>query len=280
MNPTQNAPVNIPTPANPTPANPNPVAQPVAQVAGAAPVVAAPVAAKPIAPKNLPLDPEFAQAIKDSFEIIGQTYDLSENQEVFDFIRKTLSERLSHVKPREVAAAAGKGATGKGQRKKVPYNLYISQRFAENKKAPTGQSTTDLMSKYSKEWNALTADQQKPYIEMAETQNAALFPDKVNKAKVLRPMSGYNLYLKKHSGWFKDNYPTLTSAERMSKVGEAWKQLTKAEQEVYKTEAVDMFNADQAKLGKPPVVPVAAKVVAPAPVNVPGKAVGPPPITV
>jgi len=259
---TQNTPVNQVT---------QPVVAPPAPVVPVAAVVAATGPAKPVvAPKNAVLDPEFAQAIKDSFDIIGQSYELSENQEVFDFIRKTLSERLSHIKPREVAAAAAGKAAGKGQRKKVPYNLYISQRFAENKKTPTGQSTTELMSKYSKEWNALTTDQQQPYIVMADSQNAALFPDKVNKPKVARPMSGYNLYLKKHSGWFKDNFQTLTSAERMTKVGEAWKALTKPEQEVYKTEAVDLFNIEQVKLGKPPVVAAPKAATA-------GKVVGPPP---
>lgn len=199
---------------------------------------------------------EFLQAIDDSFQIIGQTYDLTDNKEVFDFVRQTLIQCFTHVKPREIKVQApGAKASGKGRNKKVPYNLYISHRFSENKKAPsvkvngdgstTELSTTDLMTKFSKEWKGLSAVEKQPFVAMAEQQNAELFPDKVGKQKATpRPMSGYNLYLKKHSAKFKAQYPELKSAERMSKIGTAWKALSKEEQEQYKQEAIAMFNIE------------------------------------
>lgn len=203
---------------------------------------------------------EFIQAIDDSFQVIGQTYDLTDNKEVFDFVRQTLIERFTHVKPREVKVQAPGGKSGgKGRNKKVPYNLYISHRFAENKKAPTGESTTELMTKFSKEWKGLTVVQKQPFVAMADQQNAKLFPDKVGKQKAApRAMSGYNLYLKKHSSEFKTQYPELKSAERMTKIGAAWKALSKPQQATYKQEAIAMFHAEHPEIVAQQVADAAA----------------------
>jgi len=193
--------------------------------------------------------PEFLQAIDDAFQVIGQTYDLTDNKEVFDFVRQTLVERFTHVKPRQIKVQAGGKSGGKGRNKKVAYNLYISHRFAENKKNPSGKSTTDLMTQFSKEWKSLSDTDKQPFIVVASEQNAELFPEKVAKQKSPpRPMSGYNLFLRKHSADFKAQYPELKSAERMSKIGAAWKALSKQEQANYKEEATEIFHAEHPEI--------------------------------
>ena len=135
-------------------------------------------------PKSV-IAPEFAQAISDSFDIIAQTYDLKDNQEVFDFVRQTLMEQFAHVAPREIKVPTPGGKGGKGRSKKVAYNLYISSRFAENKKDPApGKSTTDLMTQFSKEWKDLKTEQKQPFEAQADQENAKLFPEKVGKQKL------------------------------------------------------------------------------------------------
>lgn len=233
MNPTEQTTTTQTPNANPeTPATPN-----------------APLA-PPSPTKPEVLDAEYSQAITDVFEIIGQSYDLSENKEVFDLIRKTFSDRLAKIKPR-VAPPVTTGKKAKQPRPIIPYNLYISHRFAENKKAPTSEPTTELMSKFSKEWDSLPQDKKQPFIDLADSKNLVMFPDKVKKTKAERPMNGYNFYLKKHSAWFKTTYPTLSSADRMSKVGECWTALGAEEKKKYTEDAIEFFNAEQIKVGKP-----------------------------
>lgn len=187
---------------------------------------------------------EFQQAINDSFEIIGQTYDLSDdsNKEVFDLFKSTLLNRFSQVKPREITTNNSK--TGKKPRSVVPYNLYISARFAEHKKNPESDNSNanELMSKFAKEWKDVDVETRKKYEDLAEVENQKLFPEKKNKKKNNpRPMSGYNFFLKQNVGDFKNKFPDLSSNERMSEIGKAWRALTDVEKETYKQNAINEF---------------------------------------
>src|SRR3990172_2537026 len=104
---------------------------------------------KPIVGTGL-VEPEFLQAIDDTFDIVAQTYDIKnpDNQDVFILFRQTLIEQFSHIKQHVQV----KAVVGKGRNKKVAYSLYISSRFSENKKKPEpNMASTNLMTKFSKE---------------------------------------------------------------------------------------------------------------------------------
>jgi len=177
------------------------------------------------------LDPEVLQAIDDSLEILEKN--LESFDEIRDYFKEVLTNTFSKIKPRVVFSKE------KTPHKKSGYNLYISSRFKAEK--DSNLATTDRLSQYAKEWSTLSAAEQKPYNDEADSVNKEIanVTDKITKK---RPMSGYNLHNSRLTEEYKKKFPDMKSSERSAKIRSEWKAMSKEEQDKYSQEAKEIFN--------------------------------------
>lgn len=176
------------------------------------------------------------------------------DSEVVDDLRRMLVEQMkNHVKDHVVTAA--KSSSKRATRKKTAYNLYIKDMFSkteEERKAKEEQgeevekqNSQALMSKFSKLWKGLPAEEKLPYEEEAKSINEESDSNAPAKSRSTgkKKMTGYNLYYKENKDEIK---ASLEEGEHlMKKVGATWKALKVEEQQEYKTRAAELAQADE-----------------------------------
>lgn len=177
------------------------------------------------------------------------------DKEVVDDLRCMLVEQMkNHVKDHVVAAtkSSGKRAT----RKKTAYNLYIKDMFSKTEqerkaKEEEGetvekQNSQELMSKFSRQWKNLPAEEKLPYEEEAKSINEESDKDAPTKSRASgkkKQMTGYNLYYKENKDEIK---ASLEEGEHlMKKVGATWKALPVEEQQEYKARAAELAQTSE-----------------------------------
>lgn len=195
---------------------------------------------------------QVTKAVESGIATFTEKYEL--DAEIVNDLRKYMLEacgslgkvRVKATKTREEDSEASTKVP-RTVRRKTGYNCYIKSQFELSKTASpeaTGNSQ-DLMTRFSKEWQALSAEEKKPYLVQAEEINARASAEAGLEAPVPterkvsnsgpKKLSGYNVFYRDNKEQIKTS---LTGDEKlMTKVGAAWKALSEDEKNVYNTRA-------------------------------------------
>lgn len=192
------------------------------------------------------MDTQVEKAIEEGLNNFTTKYEL-DSSIVEDLHAMLAAAVKAHVKPRPAVTGA-KGSESKRPRRKTGYNLYIRSKFEEAKSNrvegdETKTNSQEQMATFSKEWRDLSEDQKQPYIDQAESINAANGAESSGKGKRAgkRNLSGYNLFYREERDHIRDSKDKDTNL--MVAVGAAWKALSAEEKDAYNKQAAELSNA-------------------------------------
>jgi hypothetical protein len=152
-----------------------------------------------------------------------------------EFIMKCVTE--SKLDQPEVTQA---GAVAPAQQTKQLncYNIFMKEKMAqlEEEKCPG----KDKVGKVAEAWGLMSEAEKDVYKAKAKASEPVIAHVKANpKKKGPKGLTGWQLYVSKQMQEVKKNKEVLPN-QRLGKIGEMWKALTKVEQEAYVAEAKAM----------------------------------------
>jgi len=170
---------------------------------------------------------------------ISDAYDL--DTEVLEHIYELVVKACEPILSAKAAAAPKKEKKEKKEkivRPKSAYNMYVKEKFTMAKEAG-GSNSQEIMSTVSGQWAKLSAEEKQVYVDQAAAANASLVlpPPKTKEDSSKRRVTGYNLFYRENKDKFKTPAAPVEEGARgestMKAVGNAWKALSKEEQEVW-----------------------------------------------
>lgn len=183
---------------------------------------------------------------------IADTYEL--DAEILESIHQIVvkaCEPILNAKPAKAAAkaaAAPAEAKPKVARPKSAYNMFVKDKFRQNKESGNGNNSQDIMSQVSGQWATLSEEEKSVYVRMAEEANASLGteeqPAKTKATKSdadatsKRRITGYNLFYRENKDKLKES-AGRDGLTTMKAVGNAWKALSDEERGTWNTRASD-----------------------------------------
>jgi hypothetical protein len=184
---------------------------------------------------------------------IADTYEL--DPEILENIHQIVVKACQPVlNAKPVTAAKSEKAAPAAEKAKVvrpksAYNMFVKDKFRQNKEQGNPDNSQDIMSTVSGQWTKLSDEEKQVYVRMAEEANANLatapVSAKATKAAAKaeaggeaskRRITGYNLFYRENKDKLKEE-AGRDGLSTMKAVGNAWKALTDAERGTWNTRA-------------------------------------------
>ncbi|KAG2491851.1 hypothetical protein HYH03_009807 [Edaphochlamys debaryana] len=164
--------------------------------------------------------------------------------------------------PRRKAAAEPAKADKKEKKATTPraptaFNLYFKSAFAAVKAelpAEEGKKVTEVAKAVRAKWATLAAEAKAPFEKEAAEKKAVVHAKRAEllaeKKANAKPLTAYMLYANKHRAEVAAQNPGKKITEIATLLGAAWKQLSEAEQKVYRDAAAKAMEEWKAKQPK------------------------------